>query len=267
MTIQASLGAAMFVWALLMTQGANAQQTPATSQRDAILAIGSGVKSDQEKIGYARELVLKEAATALGARAGLADRSRELLAVLDARSAQLDSRFNFNPLVIGAGVLPPVISESRDVVALEATAMRVAGAIYHIDAPARFAMPAPTWRDWLYVGLDGSDVVVPALGGSGPTGSAEKNLWDRLVRESYEQGRIQAQAVFDANIALLERAHTGMRRYYDLWRRGMVSAPIIASSSEIMEREDANTIAVGNTLYRITAPTDFKPFQGWTPLE
>ena len=145
--------------------------------------------------------------------------------------------------------------------------MKVGKVSYHIDSPARFAMPTPTWRDWMYVGLDGSDVVVPALGGSGPNGSAEKALWDRLVRESYEQGKFQAQAVFDANLANLERAHSGMQRYYELWRRGMVSAPIIASSSEIMEREDANTINVGNTLFRITAPTDFKPYQGWTPLE
>ena len=115
-----------------------------SSQMDAILGIGSSSAPSQERIGYAREQILRESAVALGARAGLSDRSREILARLDSRASQLDSRYNFNPMVIGASVLPPVISESRDVVALESTAMRVAGAVFKIDEPARFAMPTPT---------------------------------------------------------------------------------------------------------------------------
>lgn len=242
-------------------------QTDSGNQLSAVLNVGSSAGVDREKVSYAREQALKEMATALGARAGLADRSKELLAVLSSREVQLDARYNFNPMVIGASVLPPVISESRDVVSLEATAMRVAGAVYHIDEPARFAMPTPTWRDWLYVGLDSAPVAIPSLNGSGPSSAAEKQLWERLAKESYEHGRGQAQAVFDANLALLDRVHAGMRKYFELWRRGMVSAPIIATASEIVQREDANTINVGNTLFRITAPTDFQSHKQWTPLE
>ena len=239
-----------------------------SGQMDAILSAGSAGGAGQDKVGYAREQILRETAMALGARAGLSDRSRELLKVLDSRSTELDARYNFNPLVIGASVLPPVISESRDVVALESTAMRVAGAVYKIDEPARFAMPTPTWRDWLYVGLDGSEVTAPAnLGSGAPATAAERQLWKQLVTNNYEQGKAQAQAVFDANLAMLERVHNGMQRYYDLWQRGMVSAPIIASSTDLLLREGPNTISVGNTLYRITAPTDFRIHQQWTPLE
>lgn len=238
-----------------------------SSQVDAILGIGQSSAPDQERVGYAREQILRESALALGARAGLSDRSRELQKVLDGRSAALDARYNFNPMVIGASVLPPVISESRDVVALESTAMRVAGAVFTIDEPARFAMPTPTWRDWLYVGLDTSGVPVPTLGSNAPSTDAERELWKRLVRQSYEQGRAQAQAVFDSNLALLDRVHNGMQRYFDLWQRGMVSAPIIASNTDVVLREGPNTITVGNTLYRITAPTDFRMHQQWTPLE
>ena len=246
-----------------------AQSVPAGDQGQLsnVLNLSQNSNPDREKIGYAREQTLKEVATTLGARAGLSDRSRELIAILESRAAALDAKFNFNPLVIGNSVLPPVISEARDVVALEATAMWVADAVYHIDEPARFAMPTPTWRNWLYIGLDDSPVAVPTLNGAGPNNSAEKQLWEKLTREGYEQGRVQAQAVYDANMAHLQRAHDGMRRYFNLWRRGMVSAPIIATSSEILEREGPNTINVGNTLFRITAPTDFKTFQQWTPLE
>lgn len=260
---------AMLVLAAFASNGACAQGTkpPAGSQIDSILGVSSTSSASSEKIGYAREQILREAGTALGARAGLSDRSKELIAILNERSTSLDAKFNFNPFVIGASVLPPVISESKDVVALEAAAMNVAGVIYHIDEPARFAMPTPTWRSWMYVGLDESPVLIPALGSNGPANSAEKQLWQSVVKESYEIGRVQANSVFDANLALLERVHAGMRRYFKLWQRGMVSAPIIAQNSEIVLRQDANTISVGNTLYRITAPTDFRGFQKWTPLE
>lgn len=260
---------AMLALAALASNGVCAQGTtpPAGSQIDSILGVTSTSSASLEKIGYAREQILREAATALGARAGLSDRSKELMVILNERSTSLDAKFNFNPFVIGASVLPPVISESKDVVALEAAAMNVAGVIYHIDEPARFAMPTPTWRNWMYVGLDESPVLIPALGNNGPANSAEKQLWQSVVKESYEIGRVQANGVFDANLALLERVHAGMRRYFKLWQRGMVSAPIIAQNSEIVSRQDANTISVGNTLYRITAPTDFRGFQKWTPLE
>jgi defect in organelle trafficking protein DotC len=228
----------------------------------------SGVKDDDKnKVAYVREQILKEAATAMGARVGLSERSKELLAILDIRSAELDSRFNFNPLVIGANVLPPVISESRDVISLEAASLRVAGALYQIDEPARFALPTPTWRDWLYTGLDAGGVKLPSLGSSLPETEAERVLWKSLIKEAYEEGRKQAQASFEANLAHLERSHAGMRRYYELWRRGMVSAPIVSSASEIVLREDDRTISVGNTMYRITAPTDFRTHNNWVPLE
>lgn len=241
--------------------------TATASQLESVLSVSGDAGPDRQKIGYVREQTIKEMATALGARAGLADESKVLLNTLNSRAVELDKKFNFNPLVIHASVLPPVISQSRDVVVLEAMAMKIAGAVFSIDEPARFAMPTPTWRDWLYIGLDESPVAIPSMGVVGPNTPAEKKLWDKLTRDGYEQGRIQAQAVFAANLSQLQRVHDGMRLYFDLWRRGMVSAPIIATSSEILQREGPNTINVGNTLFRITAPTDFNGVKQWTPLE
>jgi defect-in-organelle-trafficking protein DotC len=238
-----------------------------TQDLDRVLQITSSSPQIVDEISYARQQVLREAAVGLGARAGLADRSRELLIILDARGPQLDQRFNFNSLVIGNSVLPPAISESKDVVAIENDAMRTAAGVFRIDEHARFAMPTPTWRNWLYMGLDSSPVVIPSLGINGPSSEAERRLWKTLVKEGYEAGRSQAQAVFDANLAHLERAHSGMVRYFDLWQRGMVSAPVIATASDVVIREDSQTISVGTTLRRITQPADFQPQSGWMPLE
>lgn len=248
---------------------AGAQSPAAPANLERVLNLGPQQAPAQVEVGYARQQILRESALALGARAGLADRSREILAVLDARSKQLDSRFNFNFLVIGQSVLPPAISESKGVVAVEegGEAMRTAAGVFRIDEPARFAMPTPTWRDWLYLGLDPGPVVVPNLGGNGPANEAEKSLWEQLVKEAYEIGRSQAQATFDLNLARLERTISGMARYYDLWRRGVVTAPLVAASKEVVVREDPKTISVGTSVYRITRPSDFQPSKDWVPLE
>lgn len=224
--------------------------------------------TSREKITLVRETMLRDVATVLGAQAGLVDRSKEIFTILDARQTDLDKRYQFNRLVLNNNVLPPVISESRDVVALDATAMRVAGVVYRIDEPARFALPTPTWRDWLYLGLDVAPFRQQQIDAQVlPQNQDEQEFWERTIRQSYETGRSQAQATFDANIALLDRTYSGMRRFYELVQRGMVTSPIIATATAIAEREDPNTISVGNTIFRITSKTDFTQPERWIPLE
>lgn len=271
---QQKLSALIALLVLSASAMANTVQSPSTTGNslDALLKPTGGhslIKPvDREKISLVRETILQETALILGARAGLGDRSREIFSMLDARGSNLDKRFMFSPLVIDNNVLPPVISESKDVVALEAAAMRVAGMVYRIDEPARFALPTPTWRNWLYLGLDSSPMDMQAISAQNlPQNAEEQAFWERQVRQGYEAGRAQAQAAFDANLALLERTHEGMRRYFDLWKRKMVTAPTIATASELVQREDSSTIAVGTTVFRITAPTDFTTPTGWVPLE
>lgn len=273
---QKQLSALIAMLVLSASAMANTSLSPTTPPKgnslDALLkptSAQSAIKPvDREKISLVRETILQETALILGARAGLGDRSREIFSMLDARGSSLDKRFMFSSLVIDNNVLPPVISESKDVVALEAAAMRVAGMVYRIDEPARFALPTPTWRNWLYLGLDSSPLDVKTINSQNlPQNAEEQAFWERQVRQGYEAGRAQAQAAFDANLALLERTHEGMRRYFDLWKRRMVTAPTIATASELVQREDPSTIAVGTTVFRITAPTDFTTPSGWVPLE
>jgi len=73
--------------------------------------------------------------------------------------------------------------------------------------------------------------------------------------------------VFDLNMSSLERTYLGMRRYYDLYARGVVTAPVIATASTIMRHEDPNTIAVGDTIFRITSQSSFSSFEKWKPLD
>lgn len=231
---------------------------------------GSG---ERERLSIVRESALREAAVTLGARQGLLDKTCSIRREIDAQRAALDRRFRFADLMMGRGILPPVISEARDSVSLDAAVMRVASRVYHLDEPARVVDIPPTWRDWLFVGLPAEEcgsVVSEASGLSAqlrPQNSAEEAYFRSLLGEAYQAGTQQAKASFEDNLARLERSYHGMRRYYELFQRGMVSAPVIVTSTDVVKRDDPNTLVVGNTVIRITVPVDFvENAEQWKPL-
>lgn len=225
-----------------------------------------------ESISIVRETALRATAETIGARAGLHDRSCELDALLLSRTSDLDGQFRFNSMMMGRGMLPPVISEARDSVLLDASVMRVASRAYHIDEPALLVDVAPTWRNWIYVGLAveacSKAFEIPEVASQQkPQTDAERTLFNSILKISYEAGRSQGQQVFDKNLARLERTYTGMRRYFELFERGMVSAPVLISDTDVVSMDDPNTLLVGNTVIRITADASFvQQTDQWKPL-
>jgi defect-in-organelle-trafficking protein DotC len=225
-------------------------------------------------IPFVRKSVLAESAQLVGARSGLSTRSCQLLTVIAEGRASLDRKYRFSDLMMGAGVLPPVIDEARDNVALDAVVMRVAARVYRISEAARLVDIPPTWRDWLMVGLPpdacefrAADATASQATEVLPTNEAERAFWLAESRKAYDAGVAQANDVYDGNLARLDRAYKGMRRYFDLYSAGMVSAPVIVSSTDVVMREDPNTLIVGNTIIRITVPTDFvEKTEKWRPL-
>jgi defect-in-organelle-trafficking protein DotC len=223
-------------------------------------------------ISIVRESILRESATVFGAREGLRTQSCLIKMEIEVTRPYLDRTFRFSDLMMGKGVLPPVISEARDSVSLEETVMRVASRVYRIDEGARIIDVAPTWRDWLLIGLTPDDCTVPikdipSQPDLRPKDEQEQAFFRSVLEQSYSMGRQQAKDVLVSNMARMERAYFGMRRYFDLYARGMVSAPVIASSTDIALRDDPNTLVVGNTVIRITVPVDFiENSDGWKPL-
>ncbi|TXI24175.1 MAG: hypothetical protein E6Q67_02865 [Roseateles sp.] len=220
------------------------------------------------RLSPVREAALGDTARALGAQAGLRDRSAELQAIMFRNSAELDRRYRFSDLMMGVGILPAVISEARDAIAVDATVMRIATRLYRIDEPARPVAIAPTWRDWLLVGLAaGTQLQLPSDPSLLPRDDAERAYWRQQVNESYRRGYDQADQIYELNLARLERTYLGMRRFYELYARGMVTAPTVVASSSVINREDPNTVAVGDTVFRITVGTTFvDDDRGWQPL-
>lgn len=212
-----------------------------------------------KKITPVRAAVLKSTAQTLGTQTGLIERSVEIMNEIDARKRQMESSFRFGDMVIGAGVLPPVIVRGDNAVAVTDSAMRVAGSVYRIIEPARFFSGAPSWRDWLLMGLV-TEEEAPAMPTNEqllPRDADERAFWAQEVRKAYIEGRAQAQEIFEHNLSQLEQTYLGMRTFYELYHRNMVSAPVIAKSQEVVTQDDPNTIVVGDTLFRITQPSHF----------
>ena len=253
--------------ALALLTGLSVQGLQAQTYSDVRSAQASATQ-EVARITPVREAILREAALTLGAQWGLGDRSREIIKVLEGSSSQLDRRFEFGALMLGVGYLPPVISEARDAVAIEGATMRVAKAIYIIDEPPRPVLVAPTWRDWLYVGLD--DELRPSPGSRDailPKDRAESAFWASEMDRAYQEGRKQADEVFDLNMARLQRSYSGMRRYYDLFKRGMVSAPMIVAASSVSSIKDPNTIVLGDVVFSVTVAAGFiENPNAWVPL-
>jgi defect in organelle trafficking protein DotC len=202
-------------------------------------------------ISPARANMLSEVALPLGSHKGLADRSAVLVAELEARATRLDTLYRFNALVMKNGMLPPVISEARDAVEATADQIRAADRMYKIVAPARFVTIAPSWRDYLFVGLrikQSQDLPFAAVL---PKTAAERDYWKEQITIGYTQGQKLADQILETNRARLDRDYMGMLRYSELLNKGMVSEPTVAVAPSIVSG-DRNHINVGDTLYRVT---------------
>ena len=218
-------------------------------------------------VSLVRRSILTDAAQRLGTQAGLADQSKVIMAEIERRADSLDQRYRFQQLIMDAALLPPVIVETKDAVSLEASVMRVAKSTYRIEEPPRFVDVAPTWRDWLWLGLAGLTTPTGVESDSAPKDAGERELWAKELRRSYAEGEALARKIFETNLATLNRTYDGMRTYYDLYARRMVSAPVLVASTDVVTKDDENTISVGSTVFRVTVNPGFvdNPAQ-WVPL-
>lgn len=241
---------------------------PAWPQSSLERLIAAPAARAEPVIPMVRKTLLAEAAARMGTQAGLADRAKEILRVIGARENSLDQRYRFQQLIIDAALLPPVIVQTHDAVSLDQSVMRVAKSVYRIIEPPRFVDVAPTWRDWLYLGLAGQEPPEASLDPEiAPKDAPERAFWEARLRAAYEQGVRQANLIFDANLATLDRAYDGMRTYFDLYARRMISAPVLSSTTDVATRDDENTLAVGSTIFRVVVNPRFEDApKAWEPL-
>lgn len=233
-----------------------------------LLSANAPAAEAAEVITAVRKNTLMELARTLGSQRGMGDRSREIVSEMDAMAAELDRTYRFNELIFGSGFLPAVIDEERDVVSLGEQSIKHAQRRYVIKEGVKAVAVAPTWRNYLFVGLQPNlKPQMPSEAEVLPKTEAERKFWDQEVRAAYEKGRAQAQATFDLNIARLERTYLGMRRYYEIYAREMLSPPVLDVADAAVVQPDAKTMLVGQSTVMVTKQPEFAAkADGWRPL-
>lgn len=207
---------------------------------------------------------LREAAFGVGARGGLQSQSAIINTALDKTKRNLDTIYDFTPLMIKGRVIPAVLTETRDIYTQgDAVSLRLAGRAYKIDAQPRFSSRPPNWREYLGMNYGGSTLPSTMLL---PRTTDEQVVWQKKVAEGWGQGVIQANDIFQTNLNRLNRDYVGMCRYHILALKRMVTIPVVAEQSMPINTS-GNTMSLDETLLRITALPAFNTdMSKWTSL-
>ncbi len=204
-----------------------------------------------------RTQMLIEAAKTVGFRGGVAARARVLIDALNDRSLQLDTIFQFSPLISPTGTTPPVIVQARDVAAFSPDQVRTATRVYKIEKEERFVSVPPTWRDYLFIGLQTKQgLELPSLEAR-PQDGKEESIWKNAVTAGWEEGQQQADAILAANFNRLTRDYTGMMLYSTLLQQSMISASRVAETQQTVTGENGQLI-LGDKLKRLTKRAEFE---------
>lgn len=215
-----------------------------------------------------RKEALKEAALSYGARGGLASRTYDISHQLKKRESYMDKIYDFRQLLIaapsGLQIEPPIISESLDALLIEndGQTAAVSDTIYNINKNVKIVSAARNWRQYLERQWGEVEEPPEILR---PVNAVERALWRELVEKGWAEGTIQADEIFEQDLASLNADFSGMVRYRKLLAQSMVSPPF-AQQLDRGVTGDGNTMRIGDRAVSITdAPKLISGSNTWRP--
>lgn len=217
---------------------------------------GAGVSNEAQK---ARSKAVYDTALSVGLKAGMTWQLRNINAVISSMSRDLDQVYNFGALMINQRVVPPVITEARNLYNQDGDyAVRLSGAFYKIERQARLSSVPPSWREYLTFpkGLpaEQGDILLARS-------DNERTVWKEAVKNGWSQGVEQANLMLTQAMDRLNRDFSGMGRFHRFVVEGKVSLPAIATE-DIPVSQNGATMAVDETLLRITTLPEFNSKMG-----
>ena len=234
----------------------NLEQVQAYYDRPAIVRSADDPNSSASSVKIE---ALKEAALGIGVKAGLRKQLSHINGVVDNKQRELDTIYDFGNLMIKDRVVPAVITEARDLYNQDgAYALRLSGAYYKIEQKPRFSSVPPNWRDYLYFGKgDAEDE--PIFGNMRPKTDYERQVWREYIAKGWVQGVDQANVMLQYGLDRLNRDLVGMIRFHTFVLQNKITMPAIASQSWSYSTQHTESIAVDETLLRITTLPEFNP--------
>lgn len=226
-------------------------------------------ESQSKGIPGVRRDMISEAAYATGLRAGAAQRAGELLSDLKTREVEYDRAFRFSVIETESGIfVPPVIDEINDSMSGNGETLRITKTIYRIIKRGRLQAQPPTWRDYLYTGLNTKEPARPDDAVL-PRSPDEKAIWDTQFDRGWKDGIAETEAIYQKNMARLTRDYLGMRRYTALRDQGVMTTEMVVETNVAVRENSPDDMSVNETTYRLktqprfnTNSTKWKPGDG-----
>jgi defect-in-organelle-trafficking protein DotC len=219
-------------------------------------AVANPVAKPRNEAQKAHAQAIVDTALSVGLKAGLVWQLHNIQTAVGKMPRFLDNVYNFQPLMIQARVVPPVITEARNLYNQDGDySVRLSGAYYHIETQARFASVSPNWRDYLtfpQASIDRDDIMSMLI----PATDEERAAWSAGVKNGWDQGVEQANLMLTQAMERLNRDYVGMSRFHRFVIAGKITMPAIASANNPVSRNGA-TMIVDDTLLRITTLPEF----------
>jgi defect in organelle trafficking protein DotC len=174
---------------------------------------------------------------------------------LEKHSRDLDLIYDFGKLMIKGRVVPPVISEVRDIYSQDdETSIKISGISYKIESQARFSSVPPNWRSYLSFGQGNTDFT-PQVAGLSLNGE-EATFYKQSIKDGFQDGIEQANKMIGHGFDRLNRDYTGMIRFNTFVLQGRISMPIVANAN-IPVTQTGDTLTLDEKLLRITVLPSF----------
>lgn len=220
--------------------------------------------SGKKNLNNIRYEALKQTSRELGAQAGLAWRSQQLNRVLERDKVRLGRIFNFSYLILNDNVLPPILTEGRNILNLDDDQnIRVADQYYKIVAQPRFITTPPNWRNYLWMSFKKPELPNVSLL---PKNHNEAIVWNKFIRVGWNEGVIQANQIFATNVNRLTRDFVGMVLYRKLLAQKMVSAPYVAQA-DLGVTGGGDDMRINDRVLRITSSSALQSdSKQWQPV-
>jgi defect in organelle trafficking protein DotC len=210
------------------------------------------------ELGKASREAMRESALGYGARAGLSRRTWETSAYLEGRASYLDRVWNFGALMIpirggAAVVVPPVIEVGGESVAVDegGQSANVVQRSARILQDARVVGITPTWRGYLSRSWNPDPGLPDPI--LLPRNEEEKRTWIEHMRQGWGLGIEQADAIYEADLAAMNRDFRGMVLYRELVASGLIKELYLAEA-DLGVTGGGPEMKIGERTVRITTP-------------
>jgi len=151
-------------------------------------------------------------------------------------------------MVLSHGIMPPVLEEGDYTLNLsDPNTIRVADRTYKIVQQARFATTPPNWREYLWMNYSKPSLPDKSLL---PKNAEEQKVWKKGIAVGWEKGILQANNIFQQNLARLKRDYQGMALYRKLLQEKMISQPFV-SRTELGITGDGDDMRINDQVLRI----------------